>query len=88
MPDSAEVVMQHHCPGCSLKVMSNSMANAALSIYVTFCQPISQKLPLTGGSEPPSNTWFLGPIQLISLKGISIKSTVFSRVHTCYQWID
>jgi len=31
-----------------------------------------------GGSEPPSNTWFLGPSQVLNPDGISIGSAVFA----------
>ena len=38
-----------------------------------------QNLPLPmGGSEPPSNTWSLGPSQVFSPDGISIASAVFA----------
>ena len=44
------------------------------------------------GSEPPSNTWFLGPIQVLNPNGISIGSAIFAqlmadRPHTLHlQW--
>ena len=34
--------------------------------------------PSHGGSEPPSNTWSLGPTQVLSSNGISISSAVFA----------
>jgi len=41
------------------------------------------KLPLLiGGSGPPSNTWFLGPIQVLNPNGISIDSEVFAGLTT------
>jgi len=43
-------------------------------------RPFSPKnLPLPmGGSEPPSNTWSLGPTQVLNPNGISIGSAVFA----------
>jgi len=34
--------------------------------------------PSHGGSEPPSNTWYLGPTQVLNPNGISIGSAVFA----------
>ena len=34
--------------------------------------------PSHGGSEPPSNTWSLGPSQVLDPDGISIGSAVFA----------
>jgi len=33
-----------------------------------------------GGSEPPSNTWSLGPSQVLNPDGISVGSAVFARL--------
>jgi len=39
---------------------------------------LRSKLPLPmGGSELPSNTWSLGPTQVLNSNGISIGSAVF-----------
>jgi len=44
--------------------------------------PLSpSKLPLPmGGSEPPSNTWFPGPTQVLNPNGISISSAVLAEL--------
>jgi len=34
--------------------------------------------PFHGGSGLPSNTWFLGPTQVLNLNGISIGAAVFA----------
>jgi len=40
--------------------------------------PVSPKLPLRlGGSDPPSNIWYLRPTRVINRNGISIGSAVF-----------
>jgi len=45
-------------------------------------RPFSRKnLPLSmAGSEPPSNTWSLGPTQVLNPNGISIGSAVFAEL--------
>jgi len=51
-----------------------------MSLYFTMGRPFSPKnlrLPM-GGSEPPSNTWSLGPTQVLNPNGISIGSAVFA----------
>jgi len=40
-------------------------------------------LPLLMGDLDPSNTWFLGPTQVLNPNGISIGSTLFNRDHHC-----
>jgi len=40
----------------------------------------SQNYTFSRGSVPPSNTWFLGSIQLSTLNGISIGSAVFAQM--------
>jgi len=35
-----------------------------------------------GGSEPPCNTWFLGPTRVLNPNGISIGSAVFAGLTT------
>jgi len=43
--------------------------------------PFPPKLPiLMGGSGPPSNSWFLGPVQAHNPNGITIGSAVFAQV--------
>ena len=49
-----------------------------------------ENCPCLGRSETPSNTWFLGPIQILNPNGTSIISAVFAqlteeRPHTL-QW--
>ena len=47
--------------------------------YTWLWAPLSPKLPLPmGGSGPPSNTWFFGPIRVVNPNGISIGSAVFA----------
>jgi len=35
-------------------------------------------VPSRGGSERSANTWFLGPIRVYSLIGISVRSAIFA----------
>jgi len=52
-----------------------------VSLYFTMDAPFPLKIsPSHGGSEPPSNTWFLGPIQVLNLNCISIGLAVFARL--------
>jgi len=57
-----------------------SIDDRRMSLYFTIGRPFSPKnLPLPmGGSEPPSNTWCLGPTQVLNPNGISIGSAAFA----------
>jgi len=47
-------------------------------VVVVVAAPFPSKLPLCiGGSEPPSNTWFLWPTRVDTPNDISIGSAVF-----------
>ena len=52
--------------------------------YFTISHPFSPlKLPLSiAGSEPPSNTWFLGPSGIVNPNRISISSAIFAQLAT------
>ena len=46
-------------------------------------RPFPPKLPLlVGASGPPSNSWFLGPVQAYNSNGITISSAVFAQMTT------
>jgi len=54
---------------------------AAKSPYTLQSATLSPKIaPSHGGSGPPSNTWFLGPIRAHNPNGISICSAVFAHL--------
>jgi len=54
----------------------------AESPYTLQCATLSPKFALShaGGSGPPSNSWFLGPVRAHSPNGISIGSAVFAQM--------
>jgi len=48
--------------------------------YTLKCDALSPlKLPLPWGYEPPSNTWFLGPNQILNPNGIWNGSAVYAQ---------
>ena len=61
------------------KTASPPQTNGSI-VFASMGRPFSPKnLPLPmGGSEPPSNTWSLGPTQVLNPNGISIGSAVFA----------
>jgi len=61
-------------------------AHGRRSLYFIMGRPISpSKLPLRmGASEPPSNTWFLGPTRVHNPNGTSIASAVFAGLMIMY----
>jgi len=53
--------------------------DSRLSYTLPWDVPFPLKIaPCHGGSEPPSNTWSLGSIQVLNPNGISIGSAVFA----------
>jgi len=49
--------------------------------------PFPSKLPLSiGGCGPPSNTWFLGPTQVLNLNCILIASAIFAGLTSVTDW--
>ena len=54
-------------------------AHGRASLYFTMGRSFPLKIAaFHGGSGPSSNTWFLGPIQVLNPNGISIGSAVFA----------
>jgi len=47
---------------------------------------LPQNAPSHAGSGPPSNTWFPGPVRVLSPNGILIDSAVFPRITSVTDW--
>jgi len=56
-------------------------AHGRKSLYFTMGDPFPKNCPFPWGGEyePPSNTWFSGPIKVHNPKGISTDSAVFAQ---------
>jgi len=64
------------------------LSDLAVTMYMNFNRRNNpQKCPFPGGSTPPPNTWFLGPIRVHDKNGISISSAILqgSMAHYCDQ---